>query len=107
MKNISDATGGKALRIKTSDVAYVKFEKFYFHISSAVLKNVSLGMNCEATLNNITIGMKNTFHADEDNFIVGRQTKEPIHLKISGISAKGPYSKNITIPGLQPNQVNR
>ncbi len=70
-----------------------------------VLYNVSLEPNCDPGLSNITIGMRNSFHDDEDNLIIGRQLKEPIHLRITGVSSIGPFVENITIPGLQQNQV--
>ncbi len=105
VKNVSHQSGGNALQVHIDDEAYVDFENFYFNISSPVLKNVQLHFNCKAALSNITIGMGNAFYNDVDNFIVGKQTKGTIELKISGMSANGPYTDTIRIPPLQLNQV--
>lgn len=109
VERVSSATGGNAFSIpvnNTDNTAYEKFEKFYFKISSPTLKNASAKFSCEASSSNITFRMADTFYKEEDNFImVGKQAKDTIEVKISGLSADGPYTKIISILGRGTNQV--
>ena len=96
---ISNGCNFPLFRILESDDAVFEFEKFYFEISSPLLRDVIVETNIDSCI--VTNAVSGHFVAGADNIVIGRRSDQIIRMKISGTTnQKTEYL--VTVPAKVP-----